>query len=258
MSFSALSREELLYLSALVGVDNIWCIEDSFSNQTELEIRANLLSLQGSLLQKGCLEVTINDEIRVVPSYSCLINRCANSSRIFVLNSTQMEDDCGHLRYFMNDEMIVKYQLNGLASLSYTNMEIMRNEIISFFGDKESSVSPYSLVTGISRLRRMGSLSKQRFLQELRECGCEESFALLIVDGLQGKADFRTMLGYSRTNHTDALIGKIVTLNFSSGCLMVTNDDQKPDTVCFSNLSRERLIEKIDQILDFAQESEVV
>lgn len=258
MSFSALTKEELLYLSALLGVDNIWSIEDSFNKQSELEIRAKLLTLQESLLQKGCLEITLNDEIKVPSSYESMILHCANSSCVYILNSTQMEDDCGYLRYFVDDGLIVKYQLNGLASFSYSNMELMRNEIISFFGDSDSSDSPYSLVTGISRLRRMGSLSKQRFLQELRDYGCEESLALLIVDGLQGKADFRTLLGYSRRNHIESLFGKIVTLNFHSGCLMVTNDTLKPNTVCFSSLNRERLIAKIDDVLSFTKEDEVV
>lgn len=258
MLAAQLTKEELLYLAALKGADNMWGIEDPFRDKSDLEIRTALLEMQGALLQKACLEATLDGPFSVSKLYSDLIEECANSSRVYVLSSSQLEAEQAHLRFFVGDNAIVRYQFRETVTLEFVNKDLMKAEMLGLFGDEPGDGDTCSLVTGVARLRRMGSLSKRRFLQELKYCGCEESLALLIADGLQGNSDFCSLLAYERKENQERLIGKLVTLSFSGGSLMVTPENTNVDTVCFTKLNRNRLLSILDEILETGEEVDVV
>ena len=48
-----LNEKELLYVSMLNNIDNIWGINDPFIDMDEESIRMDVLRMQMSLLQKG-------------------------------------------------------------------------------------------------------------------------------------------------------------------------------------------------------------
>ncbi len=254
----SVSGEELLYLSAITGVDNIWGIKDPFAEQTEQEIVTAMLNLRNSLVRKGYLISNIDTQFAVEDDCMRLLRHCMESERVYVLDSSQTEEDSLILRYFVHDGIVVQYRFNGNASLAFSTDALMRAEISAFFGDSEEEENEVSLVTGVARIRRMGSLSRQRFLQELRNIGCEEELALLIADGLQGNADFCSLFSYDRNGDQDVLVDKLVTLRFAGGSLMVTPAVNRIDMVCFTRLSHNRLTEQLDMILGQMNEIEAV
>ena len=253
-----LSKKELLYMSALSGTDNIWGFDDPFKGESEVKVRAALLELQGVLLRKSCLEASIDGHFSIAQEYQKLLDTCMNSEHVYILSSSQIEEEQAQLRFFVNGNTIVRYQYNETATLAFTSRELMKAEIITFFGDAGSQEQPYSLVTSVARLRRMGSLSKQRFLQELRDSGCEEELALLIVDGLQGNSDFCSLLAYDRSGKQETLVGKLVALNFAGGSLMVTPGASRSDSVCFTRLNHEKLLSVLDEVLGEGEDVDIV
>ena len=104
----------------------------------------------------------------------------------------------------------------------------------------------------------MGSLSRQRFLSELKICGCEDDLALLIADGLQGNADFCSVLAFDRSAGQEILTGKLVTLRFAGGSLIVTPGERDMDSVCFARLNHEKLLAAMDDLLGQRKEVELV
>lgn len=243
-----LSGEELLYLSAIVGVDNIWDINDPFADYGENRLITAMLDLQEALTRRGYLVPQVDGQFTVNDDCRQLLKHCMDSETVYILNSSQTEEDNLKFRFFVHDNLVVQYRFNGSANLSQTTVNLMRAEIEAFFGDAAETENGASLVTGVARLRRMGSLSRQRFLQELRSTGCEDELALLIADGLQGNADFCSVLMYRRQDGSEKLVDKLVTLRFAGGSLMVTPGETRIDTVCFTRLSHEKLKRQLDEM----------
>ncbi len=258
MALTQLTKKELLYLTALKGSDNLWGFDDPFQGKSEAEVRADLLELQDTLIRKSCLEVTVDGQFSVSPAFSNMIETCMSSSRVLILSSSQLEADQAQLRYFIGNGAIVRYQYRETATLEYISKCLLKSELIAFFGNEANDEDSCSLITGVARLRRMGSLSKQRFLYELRSCGCEESLALLIADGLQGNSEFCSLLAYDRSGQQEFLSGKIVTLSFAGGSLMVTPGDHAAESVCFTKLSQDRLLSELDKVLGEREDDDVV
>lgn len=249
MAATNLTKKELLYLAALKGADNMWGFDDPFHGKSEADIRADLLEMQDALVRKSCLEVAVDGHFKVSVLFSSLIETCMRSTRVVVLSSSQFEAEEAQLRFFIKDESVVRYQFRETATLEHISMDLMKSEIESFFGNGANDEVTCSLVTGVARLKRMGSLSKQRFLYELKSCGCEESLALLIADGLQGNSEFSSLLAFDRDDQHEVLSGKIVTLSFSGGSLMATPGGEDTDCVCFTKLNHDRLMSALNKIL---------
>lgn len=258
MATAQLTKKELLYLTALMGSDNLWGFDDPFQGKSEAEVRADLLEMQNTLVRKSCLEVTVDEQFTVSPLFSNLIDSCMSSNRVLILSSSQLEAAQVQLRYFIGDDSIVRYQYRETATLEHISKDLMKSEIVGFFGDGTNDEDSCSLVTGVARLRRMGSLSKQRFLYELRNCGCEENLALLIADGLQGNSEFCSLLAYDRNGQQEILSGKIVTLSFAGGSLMVTHGGSDTESVCFTKVNRDRLFSELNKVLGGREEVDVV
>lgn len=258
MPTTKLTKKELLYLSALIGSDNMWGFDDPFQGKSEAEVRADLLEMQDTLVRKSCLDVAIDGQFTVSKLYSDLLRSCMDSSRVLVLSSSQLEAEHAQVRFFIGDNSVVRYQFRESAALEFITRELMITEIVGFFGNGTNDEDSCSLTTGVARLRRMGSLSKQRFLHELRSCGCEEGLALLIADGLQGNTDFCSLLAYDREGQQEKLTGKIVTLSFAGGSLMVTPGGSDPESVCFTKLNHDRLLYELNSVVGKREEVDIV
>lgn len=244
-----LTPAELLYLSALLGMGNMWGFADPFGAVDEDELSAQILRLQESLVEKGGLLTDEEEQLTPEENLKRQLALCRDSEKVYILSSDKLEKQGIQLRFFQTGERLVRYECREEAVLSFCDTGWLRREIRSFFGEGKGEDDPFFLMTAVSRLRRMGSLSRQHFLQELRNCGCEESLALLIADGLQGGAEFKSLLVYSRKGEQETMENKLVTLEFAGGSLMVTAERSGADCVCLTRLSSEKLSGELTAIL---------
>lgn len=251
-----LCDEELLYISALTNTDNLWGVEDPFKYRTTEEIPFELLRIQEQLLQKGMVEARPDGQLSPSKELIQLIQHCKQSERVFIFNSSLAVDAGTQLRFFDHSGTFVRYFHREEAELSLVNRELAFQEVSALFGEASPQDEPdFSLETGIIRLRRMGSLSRRHFLFELKNCGCEDSLAELIVDALQGQSEFCSLLSYDRSNGQETLTDKLVTLRFSDGNLIVTPGQSNIDSVCLSRLTEEKLKHALIRV--FGMETEV-
>lgn len=250
--------EELLYLSVIIGAENLWGVEDSFEGKEEEAIRGELPSIQSALVGKGLLEAHVDADFSLSENCRALLRHCKESDRILWFNSTVLESEGAVLRYFLKGDKVVRFYFREDALLHYSSQSLMRSELSDLFGDGGKAENTSSLVAGVARIRRMGSLSRQHFLLELKNCGCEDDLALLIADGLQGNSDFCSLLAYEQEKDGGKLTGKLVTLRFAGGSLLVTPGQGSVDSVCFTRLSREGLSRALDAILRSSEEVDAV
>ncbi len=254
-----LSDEELIYMSALIGADNLWGLADPFQNCADAEIPFELLRIQDQLIQIGVVKATPDGYLYPSEELLGILKHCMNSEKVYVFNSSMSTSDNVQLRFFEHSGVLIRYSFRNKAELSQINRELAFQEIRALFGDAEPiTETDLSLVTGVTRLRRMGSLSRQHFLFELKNCGCEDSLATLIVDGLQGKSEFCSLLAYERKGGSETLTGKLVTLRFASGNLIVTPEKGDINSVRFSRLRGDKLNSAIENIIGIYEEVSAV
>lgn len=252
-----LNRKELLYLSALMGMGNMWGFADPFGDMDDDEIKESILQLQNSLNRKGCLITDAQENLLPEESLQERLLLCKESEKVYLLSSDNLENRGMQLRFFARGDRMIRFECGEEAVLSYCDENWMRQEIRSFFGEGKGEEDPFFLKTAVTRLRRMGSLSRQHFLEELRKSGCEETLALLIADGLQGNADFKSLVVYRRDGQNETMENKLVTLEFAGGSLMVTADQSGIDYVRLTRLCPEKLRGELTAILGDSQEAVV-
>ncbi len=258
MPASLLSEKELAFLSALEGADNLWGMEDPFRDMNEEELRAECSALERSLRSRGCAADS-RGGLRAAPPYAGWIDVCRKHRRLLIFNSKPMTEEQSRLRFFLADGAVVRYQYRGgAAALDYVGEDLMRSELTALFDtDAEEKDAPF-FVTGVSRLRRMGSLSRKHFLLELRSGGCDDGLAVWIADGLRGGSDFRSLLAYERSERGDELIGKLVTVRCPEGWLMITAEGRNADSVCITKLCRTGMLSALDGIFGGGKEVDIV
>lgn len=245
---NSVTKKELLYLSALVGMDNCWGIEDPFSEYSKTEIVNMMKQIREDLLQKGCIQYDENGSLFLNENWKKQLTHCKDSKNIFVLDSTKMEEAGTELRYFVDGESVVRYQLNDTAQFAYTTSSLMWTEIQSFFGEARKNKSQDSFDVRAETMRRMGSLSTQRFREELLAAHCEEALASLIVNGMQGNPEFQALLSYTRENEMESIRGRLVVLQPAEGSLLITSG-KDDDSLSFRELNDTDLKEGLSQLL---------
>lgn len=249
MTMEGLSKEELLYLSALRDASNLWGFEDSFQGKSEAEIKTILIELQTGLVRKNSLKVGVDGQISVESACADLIDACKESNQVFLISSSRLEEEKTVLRFFKQGSKVVRYQFRETGRFEFVSEDLMELEIKCFFDQPGDADDTSSLTTSIAHIRRMGSLSRQHFLQELRNSGCEDSLALLIADGLQGNADFKSLLVYDRSGAQDKLVDKLIILSFSGNSLIVSAEEGNVDLVCFRRIDQSQLNARLKHIL---------
>lgn len=235
-------------------------MEDPFRDMNEEELRAEYSALERSLRDRGCAADS-RGGLRAAPPYADWIDACRNHRRILIFDSKPMTEEQSRLRFFLADGAVVRYQYRGgAAALDYVGEDLMRSELTALFdfdADAEEKDAPF-FVTGVSRLRRMGSLSRKHFLLELRSSGCDDELAVWIADGLRSGSDFRSLLAYERSERGDELVGKLVTVRCPESWLMITAEGRNADSVCITKLRRAGMLSALDGIFGGRKEVDIV
>lgn len=251
-----LSDEELFGMSALCGVENMWSLPDPLRDRSDAEIPYELLRLQEQLLRKGLLRLLPNG--RCVPDAALMgmLEHCKACERVYVFNSQRQEDEGVRLRFFEHSGIFIRYCFRGEAELSQVNRELAFQEVHALFGGLEAPEGPdFSVETGVTRLRHMGSLSREHFLLELKNSGCDETSAGQIAEALQGKSEFCSLLVYDREDGAERLGGKLVALRAPGSAVMARSGSGRKESVRLSRLTAEKLDQALETL--FGVETEV-
>ena len=257
MPVTGITNRELLFLSALLGVDNIWGIEDPFRGADGEINREDLTALRNALVRNGCLRPMSDGAVRVGGDCAELIDACQKSNRVYLLDTSQYEREGAKLRFFVNGDAVVSFQYRRTASLARVRKEIMEAEIAEFFAGQVDRTLYETYSTDVVRLKRMGGLTGRHFLQELKTGGCGEQLAALIVEGLQNNSGFRSMLVCDRYGTREALVGKLIVLECNGNSLMV-HAAEDMSTVQFAVASQDGLSRVLRELLGERAEADVV
>lgn len=245
-----LTEKELLYASMLLGIDNIWGVNDPYAEMAEEAIRMDILRIQKALLEKRYALSEEDGSFSLSGNVVETLQMCVHSKYLYEYSSDELERNNQILRYFVGENTIIRFGFNGISSLSTVSLSEMRSEITAHFSSETGDAWLDSLTAGTTRLKNLGSISRNHVIQELKEKGCDNSLSVMITNGLQGNASFRVLLCFDTSVHEiSSPIEKLVTMHFPGGNLIAKSDPETvSDSVRLCKLSQEQLLYEIEKI----------
>lgn len=249
-----LNTKELLYLSVLAGIENIWGVPDAFHNMCEEDLRMEVIYIQQSLRSKRYSKSVFDNGFAAKDELITILVDCAKSERVYLLGASSLEASNRAIHYYVSHGVLIRYERQEDDQFfSLTTADAFSQEIAAVFSaTKESTVQfdAVPLLFSAQKMRRLGSLSRRRFLEELSAIGCNDRLSTLIVDGLQGDANYCSLVELRNDNGRSVVADKLVTLCFGSGSLLITPDQPiEKDVIRFSVLNSLALHDSIQRIL---------
>lgn len=250
LSSLTLSTKELIYASMVSGIGNIWGIVDPYNEMPEDVIRIDILRIQKSLIEKRYAITEDDGSFTLFNGIIDMLHLCAEARYMYEFSSDELES-CNHvLRYFCCGDAFIRLDVNVEVTLSFVQLSDMKDELSTYFCSGDGDVWSGELAAGTNRLKKYGSASRNRFICELKEKGCNDSLSVIIANGLQGSSSFRALVCYD-TSSPDANIPveKIVTMHFPGGNLIAKADDNPlPESITLCKLSKKQILAEIDRI----------
>lgn len=249
LSSLTLSTKELIFASMLSGVGNIWGIADPYVEMSEDVIRVDILRIQKALIEK---RYAISDEDGAFSLFDGVIKMlrlCDESRYMYEFSSDELERSNQVLRYFDCGDVIIRFEVKENASLSLVQLPEMKNELASYFDSGDEDIWQGALTADTARLKRYGSLNRNRFIRELKEKGCNDSLSVILTNGLQGISSFRTLVCYDASSSDEGIpVEKLFTMHFPGGNLIAKADAPLPESITLCKLSQEQLLAEIDRV----------
>ena len=260
-----LSPEELAYLSGLLNLRADWGIQPQFEQEDTAVLENQILRLQTELVSRSCLISQVDGYFTVEPQCRELLTGCVNCSQAYVLHSENADGLETRCYFFCDGSRLIRYyryrdeqHLRGNNEFSFYSTQLMDAEIRNCFDKKETADLDCSLITSVNVLRKIGSLTRNRFLNELNVLGCSADMAERIAEALQGKNSFSSLLKLDVQKDRYTVCGKLMVLHCSRGGLMVTNVEGDPESVCLTAADTAQIDRKLKELLGTAEEADVV
>ena len=250
LSSLTLSKKELIYASMITGIDNIWGIADPYSEMSEDVIRIDILRIQKSLIEKRYAITEDEGPFTLFDGVIDTLRLCAEARYMYEFSSEELER-CNHvLRFFCCGDVVIRLDVKEDVTLSVVQLSEMKDELSTYFCSEDGDIWSGALTAGTTRLKRYGSVSRNRFICELKEKGCNDILSVIIANGLQGSSSFRVVVCYDISSpDTSIPVEKLVTIHFPGGDLIAkANDGSLSESITLCKLSQEQISAEIDRI----------
>lgn len=248
------TNKELLYLSLLLGMANIWGINNDFENQTEESISLDKIYAQDSISGKGYTSLEINDKFRLCDDLFSLLKICKNWKNMIILTSSDTDNNFAFERYFVSGQKIVRLTKKMMQyDLSYITKRELRESLESFFPIVEQAnknMQSQSIITSAKRIRTLSNLRRNRLIDELQRIGCNDNFSNFVADAVQGKVNSNEITVLTRERNVLFVSDNFSTHTLNSkGLIMTPEKSKNRDNIRFAVWNRKTLCERVETMV---------
>lgn len=203
MSTYRFSNDELIYLASYVGADDLYGIEDSLSSLSDAQLKLKVVDIEDSLSDKKVLRVGFDDEKSIHPEVAGMMEICAKSESIIVINNRTKNDGICSYTYYAKEGRIVEIKKSEMDyALSDTTEQKVRNELEKVKLKKVDGNLEHQIFTVLNtNFEKCSSLARkgrsEKALDILKDSDVTEDVGKMVVDGLNvinGKTDFYSVL----------------------------------------------------------------
>lgn len=253
MEHYTLSNKELLYVTALLRMSNIWEIENEFENSSQDSVALNIVRLQDEIAEKGYTEIELDGRFRLDEDFYTLLITCKSWDHMIIFYDSEKNKGSHIDRCFIKQQKIICMLKNGSQiELTYITPAELRESVQTFFSHErkfDKKALPRSISTSAKRICEMSNLRRSRFIEELRRIGCNLHLSDLIADSMQGRAAYNSVTILKRENKAPVICKKLTTCYFDEGALIITPDKVVDhDIVQFTVWDRNSLRARVDEV----------
>lgn len=200
MAEYCLTAEEVLYLAAVTGADNMYGVPDTLSGISDQELRLKVVDMENSLVMKKYMEEDFDGNSSVLPELAQMIGQCGSCERFLSFETEPVGKAKIANMYFMSGDTAYKmicgedtYRFSrvGFAEI---RKEVEQSLELKEAKNKEGGVFriPYDDLEKAVTLAKRGA--DTRAVELLRNAGAAEFAAQEIINGALNKIDYFALL----------------------------------------------------------------
>lgn len=216
------SPKELIYLSSLTDHFDLWGLSNPYENMDKAEIERDKLLVEQLLRQKGFLTLEGERDEDLAEMIRC----CERSPKVLIFRTDAVTPE-KRIHYFNSADGIIRGEIGEEICLQRISLESMREELVDFFIEGNYHNDTEKITVHSGRMDILRALSRERYVQELRNWGCKERLAEAIADSMQTSAACRALICYKVDNaRYFSNIEFVLTLHFPNGDIMSVSDGE--------------------------------
>ncbi len=241
-----LTADEILYLSAGLGMDRFYGIPDRLSSLSRQALQMRVLEIQDSLSQKGYLQSDFDGNMQTDSMLLQMLAACGDNDGFLCFEyclggSTQT----GRL-YFIKGESVYKMtpeeNLYRFAPVAWEEMKAEVFGALAWKETEEAAEFPFTILQrDLEKAARLAGRSAQKKAEGvLLEAGAGICMTETILAGMTGGADFYSLLFFdSQTEESPGLSIQFLQGKILAAMEYETVNDE--DCVRFRELERKEL-----------------
>ena len=227
-----LTAKELLFAAAKLGAPVFYGLPDPFFGMDDEEIRRETLALPLALEHKGYASVGFDDAFVLRPEAEELVSVCALCDRYIMAELTSPGGSVKNLLFYLSGSKTAELLLNGeeLTLLPF-NVDGIARRIWAEMGLPEAEGHPcagsFTLpYDKLATVKEMAAADPGKAAASLREDGCSDHLAKILLDGFTMRADYHSIRSVDLKNRK---LDHLVCVHTDAGALRLTPAQDKTE-----------------------------
>ncbi len=194
-----LTADEILYLSAELGMDRVYGVPDGLSLLSRQALQMRVLEIEDSLSRKGYQQSDFDGNRQTDSRLLQMLETCGDQDGLICFESCLADSVQTGRIYFIRGERICKMTpVKDRYHFVPVSREEMKTEILRELVWKETEETAEHSFTILRRdlekaARLAGRSAQERAKEVLLEAGADIPMAEIILDGMAGRADFYSL-----------------------------------------------------------------
>lgn len=195
-----LKGEELLYIAANLGAEQLYGVKDVLMGMSENERRLKIFEVEKNLSAKKLIQEDFDGNIEIEKNIKNAVSVCAFfQSCLFMEGIQDGEQDFCY--YFIKDAVVysmkkVEEDTYVLTSMDGSTLKTKVHEVVKKEQTMDSSIAEFLI--SMEEMERITTLIKhgasEKGKEQLMEAGADEKIAAAIVGSIEKKADFHSIV----------------------------------------------------------------
>ena len=196
MESISMSPKELLVLASKLGAATFYGLQDPFRGMSRAEIKASIPQLQMQAEKRGLAIMGFEQDFAVEAKAAELISVCANCERYMTVDSIASgKRRPREVVYYSKNKTVLLQDHTEEIILQKADANVLRDLIYQQYFSEQVEKSPQDEgiripPTLLGKLRILGDCGGE----QLKEYGCSEEMADAIMQGLNGRCTYLSMV----------------------------------------------------------------
>lgn len=226
----SLTCKAFQYLAALLGATELWGFTDAFQEETEEEIKQDIIYIKEELIEQNLADMNFDGIFEVNDEVNDMIRVCTSFDRYISVELRDRNQVAKSHLFFTKAGITLKLDAAGTGVIiSRIGALDVIDEIMNLYPNPvwlNLEGEPFSI-----SLRDLASIKKGKKIDQLIRKGCGREIAETLGEGLSGKGVLNTMVVLEREAGGITMCSHTLMFVPSGTLLLTITDDTATDDV---------------------------